>query len=86
MAARSPRRYSDPLRRRLPQLRCLPLLHRLLPVVLPNSINGFATGFIFVPLTAITMCKLRKEEIGNATEIYNLVHNIGGSGWPQNLR
>jgi hypothetical protein len=32
------------------------------------------------------MCKLRKEEIGNATEIYNLVHNIGGSGWPQNLR
>ena len=48
-------------------------------VVLPNVINGFAMGFIFVPLTTMTLSRLRKQEIGNAAGIYNLVRNIGGS-------
>ena len=48
-------------------------------VALPNVINGFAGGFIFVPLTTMTMGRLRKEEIGNAAGIYNLMRNIGGS-------
>jgi DHA2 family multidrug resistance protein len=48
-------------------------------IVLPNLINGFASGFIFVPLTTMTMGRLRKEEIGNAAGIYNLMRNIGGS-------
>jgi DHA2 family multidrug resistance protein len=48
-------------------------------VALPNLINGFATGFIFVPLTTMTMGRLRKEEVGNAAGIYNLMRNIGGS-------
>jgi MFS transporter, DHA2 family, multidrug resistance protein len=48
-------------------------------VVLPNLINGFAGGFIFVPLTTLTMGRLRKEEIGNAAGIYNLMRNVGGS-------
>jgi len=48
-------------------------------VALPNLINGFAGGFIFVPLTTMTMSRLRKEEIGNAAGIYNLMRNIGGS-------
>jgi len=48
-------------------------------VALPNFINGFAGGFIFVPLTTMTMSRLRKQEIGNAAGIYNLVRNIGGS-------
>jgi DHA2 family multidrug resistance protein len=48
-------------------------------VVVPNLLNGFAGGFIFVPLTTLTMGKLRKREIGNAAGIYNLVRNIGGS-------
>jgi len=51
----------------------------MVSVVLPNLINGFATGFIFVPLTTMTMGKLPKEEIGNAAGIYNLMRNIGGS-------
>jgi DHA2 family multidrug resistance protein len=51
----------------------------MVSVILPNIINGFATGFIFVPLTTMTMGRLRKEEIGNAAGIYNLVRNIGGS-------
>jgi DHA2 family multidrug resistance protein len=48
-------------------------------VVLPNIINGFATGFIFVPLTTMTMGQLPQKEIGNAAGIYNLMRNIGGS-------
>jgi len=48
-------------------------------VVVPNILNGFAMGFIFVPLTTMTLSRLRKQEMGNATGIYNLMRNIGGS-------
>jgi MFS transporter, DHA2 family, multidrug resistance protein len=48
-------------------------------VAIPNFFNGFAGGFIFVPLTTMAMSRLRKQEIGNAAGIYNLVRNIGGS-------
>jgi DHA2 family multidrug resistance protein len=48
-------------------------------VVVPNILNGFAMGFIFVPLTTITLSRLRKQEMGNATGIYNLVRSVGGS-------
>jgi DHA2 family multidrug resistance protein len=48
-------------------------------VAVPNFINGFGGGFVFVPLTTMTMGLLRKQEIGNAAGIYNLVRNIGGS-------
>ena len=48
-------------------------------VAWPNFINGFAGGFVFVPLTTMAMGLLRKQEIGNAAGIYNLMRNIGGS-------
>jgi DHA2 family multidrug resistance protein len=48
-------------------------------VAWPNFINGFAGGFVFVPLTTMSMGLLRKAEIGNAAGIYNLMRNIGGS-------
>jgi DHA2 family multidrug resistance protein len=48
-------------------------------VVVPNIFNGFAMGFIFVPLTTMTLSRMRKQEMGNATGIYNLMRNIGGS-------
>jgi DHA2 family multidrug resistance protein len=48
-------------------------------VIVPNIINGFAMGFIFVPLTTMTLSRMRKQEMGNATGIYNLMRNIGGS-------
>ncbi|MDR3750918.1 MAG: DHA2 family efflux MFS transporter permease subunit [Terracidiphilus sp.] len=48
-------------------------------VIVPNLMNGFAGGFIFVPLTTMTMSRLRRQEIGNAAGIYNLMRNIGGS-------
>jgi DHA2 family multidrug resistance protein len=48
-------------------------------VIWPNILNGFAGGFVFVPLTTMTMGQLRKDQIGNAAGIYNLMRNIGGS-------
>jgi DHA2 family multidrug resistance protein len=51
----------------------------MVSVVVPNFFNGFAGGFIFVPLTTMTMSRLRKQEIGNAAGIYNLMRNIGSS-------
>jgi DHA2 family multidrug resistance protein len=51
----------------------------MVSVILPNLMNGFATGCIFVPLTTLTMGRLAKEEIGNAAGIYNLMRNLGGS-------
>jgi DHA2 family multidrug resistance protein len=48
-------------------------------VAWPNFINGFAGGFVFVPLTIMSMGLLRKQEIGNAAGVYNLMRNIGGS-------
>ncbi len=48
-------------------------------VIVPCTINGFGGGFVFVPLTTMAMGRLRREEIGNASGIYNLMRNIGGS-------
>jgi len=48
-------------------------------VVWPNLISGLAGGFIFVPLTTLTMSRLARQEIGNASGIYNLTRNVGGS-------
>jgi len=45
----------------------------------PILISGFGSGCIFVPLSTTAMAFLRNEEIGNASGLYNLVRNIGGS-------
>lgn len=48
-------------------------------VVWPNVLNGVGVSFIFVPLTTMAMGTLAREQIGNATGLYNLMRNIGGS-------
>jgi len=48
-------------------------------VMWPNILNGVALGFLFVPLTVTAMGTLRPEQIGNATGLYNLMRNLGGS-------
>ncbi len=40
---------------------------------------GFGMGFLFIPLTTLTLSAIRKEEMGNATGIFNLLRNLGGS-------
>ena len=36
-------------------------------------------GFLFIPLTTLTFATIRKEVMGNATAIFNLLRNLGGS-------
>jgi len=45
----------------------------------PQFVQGLAMGFVFVPLTTITMSRIPKPELGNATSIFNLMRNLGGS-------
>ncbi len=48
-------------------------------IIYPMLISGFAMGFVFVPLTTMTMSTLPQDQIGNASGIYNLMRNTGGS-------
>jgi DHA2 family multidrug resistance protein len=48
-------------------------------VIWPSVVNGIAISFIFVPLTIITMSQLHQQQLGNATGLYNLTRNLGGS-------
>ena len=48
-------------------------------LLLPIIISGFALSFVFVPISIQAYGTLRNEQIGNASGIYNLIRNIGGS-------
>ena len=48
-------------------------------VIWPSIVNGIAISFIFVPLTTATMSQLAQQQLGNATGLYNLMRNLGGS-------
>jgi DHA2 family multidrug resistance protein len=48
-------------------------------IIWPRIVLGVGMGFLFIPLTTLTMSGIRKEEMGNATAIYNLLRNLGGS-------
>jgi len=48
-------------------------------IIYPMIVSGFAMGFVFVPLTTMAMATLSQNEIGNASGIYNLMRNTGGS-------
>lgn len=45
----------------------------------PIILTGFALSFVFVPITTQAYGTLRNEQMGNASGIFNLVRNIGGS-------
>ena len=45
----------------------------------PQLEMGLSLGLVFVPLTTITMSLIPKETMGNATSLFNLVRNLGGS-------
>ncbi|MCX7794734.1 MAG: DHA2 family efflux MFS transporter permease subunit [Thermodesulfovibrionales bacterium] len=48
-------------------------------IIWPRIVLGIGMPFIFIPLTILTMAGIKKEEMGNATGIYNLLRNLGGS-------
>src|SRR5438270_3274722 len=45
----------------------------------PLIIQGSAMGFLFVPLTTITNDPIPNSEMANATNLFNLMRNIGAS-------
>jgi DHA2 family multidrug resistance protein len=45
----------------------------------PQFFQGLSMGLIFVPLTTVTMSMIAREEMGNATSLFNLMRNLGGS-------
>lgn len=45
----------------------------------PRIVLGVGMGFFFIPLTTLTMSGIKKEDMGNATAIFNLLRNLGGS-------
>jgi DHA2 family multidrug resistance protein len=46
---------------------------------MPVLVSGFFLGFVFVPLATVAMGTLADQQIGNASGIYNLFRNLGGS-------
>ncbi len=45
----------------------------------PQFLQGVGLSMVFVPLTTISMDPVPQERIGNATSLFNLMRNLGGS-------
>src|SRR3989442_10052184 len=46
-------------------------------LALPRFIQGFAVGFIFVPLSTLTLATVRRDKLVNATAAYAMMRNVG---------
>src|SRR5512143_3020658 len=47
--------------------------------VWPRVLLGFGMGMTFIPLTTLTLSHIPKERMTEATSLYNLLRNLGGS-------
>jgi DHA2 family multidrug resistance protein len=45
----------------------------------PRALQGFALGFLFVPLSTATLSEVPNDRMAGATGIYTLVRQLGGS-------
>ncbi len=45
----------------------------------PQFVQGAGMSLLFVPLTTVAMDPIPRERMGNATSLFNLMRNIGGS-------
>jgi DHA2 family multidrug resistance protein len=45
----------------------------------PRFIQGFAIGFIFVPLSTLALATIQRDKLVNATAVYGMLRNLGGS-------
>ncbi len=48
-------------------------------ILWPRVVMSIGLGMVFIPLTTLSLSSTPKEEMGNATAIFNLVRNLGGS-------
>jgi DHA2 family multidrug resistance protein len=45
----------------------------------PQFLQGAGMALLFVPLTTVSMATIQPQRMGNATSLFNLMRNIGGS-------
>lgn len=45
----------------------------------PRFVQGFAVGFIFVPLSTLALATIQRHKLVNATAAYGMLRNLGGS-------
>ncbi|MBV9277668.1 MAG: DHA2 family efflux MFS transporter permease subunit, partial [Candidatus Eremiobacteraeota bacterium] len=45
----------------------------------PRALQGFALGFLFVPLSTVTLSAVPRHELANATGLTTLLRQLGGS-------
>src|SRR5438105_7554692 len=48
-------------------------------LAVPRFVQGFAVGFIFVPMSTMTLATIRREKLVNATAVYGMMRNVGRS-------
>ena len=48
-------------------------------LLIPILITGFGLSFVFVPINIAAYGTLRNQQMGNASGLFNLMRNIGGS-------
>ena len=48
-------------------------------IIWPSILTGVGLSMLFVPLSTVAMGTLSQEEMGNASGIFNLMRNVGGS-------
>ena len=48
-------------------------------LVWPRFVQGFGMGFLFLPLTTLSISTIPKTRLPNATAAFNLIRNMGGS-------
>ncbi|MEW6442235.1 MAG: DHA2 family efflux MFS transporter permease subunit [bacterium] len=48
-------------------------------VMWPRIVQGLGLGCFFVPLSTVTVAYVSREKMGNATAVFSLLRNLGGS-------
>jgi DHA2 family multidrug resistance protein len=48
-------------------------------LLIPITLTGFALSFVFVPMATLATSTISRNEMGNATGLFNMLRNIGGS-------
>jgi DHA2 family multidrug resistance protein len=48
-------------------------------IAMPGILRGLASGFIFLPLTTLSLGAVNLENMGTASGLFNMVRTIGGS-------
>jgi DHA2 family multidrug resistance protein len=48
-------------------------------IALPGLYRGIGSGFIFIPMTTLSLSAVSKEEMATASGLFNMVRTIGGS-------